>query len=76
MPCVYICRIGISAICSGTTSSPTTITNRTYRPLKSIQANAYAANAAIVIGMTVEGIVTARLFRNAFPNSPASSARR
>ena len=75
-PRVYSRRIGISAICNGTTSSPTTITNRTYRPWNSIQANAYAANAAIVIGITVEGIVTARLFRNAFPNPPASSARR
>ena len=76
MPCVYIRRIGISAICSGTTSSPTTITNRTYRPRNSIHENAYAANAAMVIGITVDGIATARLFRNAFPNPAASSARR
>ena len=62
-------RIGISAIWSGTTSSPTTTTNSTYRPGNSIHENAYAANAAIVIGITVDGIVTARLFMNALPNA-------
>jgi hypothetical protein len=30
-----------------------------------IHANAYAANAAIVMGMTVAGIVTTRLLMNA-----------
>ena len=37
------------------------------RPRNGIQANAYAANAAIVIGMTVAGMVTMRLLRNASP---------
>ena len=69
-PCVYSRRIGIRAICSGTTSRPTTTTNITYRPLNSIHENAYAAKAAIVIGMTVDGIVTAKLFMNALPNPP------
>ena len=59
--------MGISAIWRGTTSSATTIVNRMPRPRKGIQAKAYAANAAIVIGMTVAGIVTMRLFRNASP---------
>ena len=75
-PPTYRRRIGISDICKGTTRRPTTTTNRMYRPRNSIQQNAYAAKAAMVIGMTVEGIVTARLFRKAFPNPSASSAVR
>ena len=41
--------------------------NRMPRPRNGIQAKAYAANAAIVIGMTVAGMVTMRLFRKASP---------
>ena len=39
-PPVYSRRIGISAICSGTTMSPTTSTNITWRPRKSIHEKA------------------------------------
>jgi hypothetical protein len=64
----------MSAICSGTTMRPTTRMNSASRPGKRIHEKAYAANAAIVIGITVDGTVTATLFRNAFWNPPASSA--
>ena len=50
---------------SGTTSRPTTITNRTFRPGKFIQAKAYAAKAATKTGMIVAGIVMNRLLMNA-----------
>ena len=69
-PFANIRRIGMTAICSGTTSSATTATNSTKRPRNSIQENAYAANAAIVIGITVDGIATAKLFMNAFCSPP------
>ncbi len=39
-PRVYSFSSGISAICSGTTSRPTTATNRIWRPLNSIHENA------------------------------------
>ena len=55
---------GISVTWSGTTSSPTTTTNSTFRPRKSIQANAYAANAATITTSTVAGIVMMKLLRN------------
>ena len=51
------------------------ITNRTFLPGNTIQAIAYAANAAIVIGMTVEGMVINRLLKNAFAMSSANSTR-
>ncbi len=65
----------MSAIWSGTISRPTMITNRTFLPGNTIQAIAYAANAAIVIGMTVEGMVINRLLKNAFAMSSANSTR-
>jgi hypothetical protein len=73
---LYSRRMGISDICSGTTSSATTIANRVPRSGKRIQAKAYAAKAAIVIGMTVEGMVTIRLFRKALimPSAPSTVA--
>ena len=70
-PVIPICpntvRIGRTVDCSGTTSSPTTITNRMFRPGNDIHANAYAAKDAMVSGMMVEGIVMNRLFTNEFP---------
>ena len=48
---------GISATCSGTICSAKIATNRKSRPRKSIQANAYAASDARVIGMSTAGIV-------------------
>ncbi len=63
------------AIWSGTTSSATTVMNMTSRPRKCIHEKAYAANAAIVIGITVEGIVTARLLRNALPKPSFNASR-
>jgi hypothetical protein len=56
-------KTGISVICSGTTSSPTTIRKSRFRPGNGIQAKANAAKAAIRIGITVAGTVTKRLFR-------------
>ena len=56
-------RIGMSVACSGTTSRPTTTTNRMFRPGNSIQLNAYAANAATNNGITVAGMLMKRLFR-------------
>ena len=55
------------AIWSGTTSRPTTIAKVRPRNGKRIQAKAYAANAAIVIGISVDGTVTMRLLMKALP---------
>ena len=52
------CKIGKNANCVGTTINDTTITNNQSRPGNCIHANAYAAKAAIVIGIIVAGIVT------------------
>ena len=52
------CNIGKKASWVGTTINETTITNSQSRPGNDIQANAYAANAAMVIGIIVAGIVT------------------
>ena len=48
---------GISATCTGTTSSPTTNRNHQSRPGKSIQAKAYPANEPITTTRAVEGTV-------------------
>ena len=63
---------GISDICKGTIIIP--ITNKKARsfPLKSINANAYAANAAIVIGIIVEGITTAKELKKDLDKSSAN----
>ena len=58
-PPTYSCSSGMSATCSGIASSDTVKMNSDLRPLKSIQANVYAANAAIAIGMIVAGIAIA-----------------
>ena len=47
---------GISAICSGTICSAKIATNKKLRPLKSIQANAYAARQARNTGAITAGI--------------------
>lgn len=52
------CNTGRNASCVGTTIKETTITNNQSRPGNDIHAKAYAAKAAIVIGMIVAGIVT------------------
>src|SRR4051812_37795272 len=62
--CPYAWRIGMNVVWRGTTSSPTTITNSVFLNGKFIQANAYAANAAMKIGMIVAGIVMNRLLMN------------
>jgi pyrimidine operon attenuation protein/uracil phosphoribosyltransferase len=41
-------------------------------PLNSIKANAYAANAAIVIGIMVEGITTAKELKKDLDKSSAN----
>jgi hypothetical protein len=61
------CSSGMSATCSGTASSDTVAMNSHLRPLKSIHANAYAANAAIAIGMIVAGIAIANEFSSESP---------
>ena len=55
-------RTGISVICSGTTSRPTTTRKSHWRPGNSSQAKAKAAKAAIRMGMAVAGMATKRLF--------------
>jgi len=52
-------------ICRGTIIRPTTTPKRNRRAGKSIQAKAYAASAATLMGITVEGMVINRLFRKA-----------
>ena len=59
---------GTRAICSGTICSAKTAMKSTFLPLKSIQANAYAASAAIVSGKTVAGRVIAIELTNASPS--------
>ena len=59
-PLTYIRSSGISATCSGTASRATVPMNSPWRCLKSIQANAYAANAAKAIGMIVAGRAMAK----------------
>jgi hypothetical protein len=60
-------------ITNGTTNSPTTIANRNALPGNFTQANAYAAKAARVIGMTVAGMVTIRLLMKASNIPPRPS---
>ena len=57
----------MSDIWSGTTSSPTTMMKRMPRSGNRIHAKAYAAKAAMVMGMTVDGMVTMRLLMKAAP---------
>ena len=54
----------MNVVWSGTTSRPTTRTNSALRNGKFIHAKAYAANAAMKIGMIVAGIVMNRLLMN------------
>ena len=61
----YISRTGMSDIWSGTTSRAMTTRKSVRRSGKRIQANAYAAKAATVMGMTVDGMVTMRLLMKA-----------
>ena len=68
---LYMRSNGINDICNGTTSNATTTTNSHLRPGKFIQLNAYAAKAAIRIGMNVAGIVTLNVLRNACPTPTA-----
>ena len=49
------------ATCSGMASNDTVAMNRCFRPGNSIQANAYAANVAMAIGMIVAGIEIEKL---------------
>jgi hypothetical protein len=63
----YAFRMGISEIWSGTTRSATTVMKRIRLPGNDIQAKPYAAKAAIRIGMTTAGIVTASVLRKALP---------
>ena len=49
--------------------------NRMSRPGNSMKVNAYAANAAIRIGMNVAGRVMTKLLMNALPMSAPLSMR-
>ena len=51
-------------------AAPTTSTNRTSRPRKCIHEKAYAANAAIVIGITVAGIADREAVQERVPEAP------
>ena len=63
---------GISDICKGTIIIPITNKKAKSFPLKSINANAYAANAAIVIGIIVDGITTANELKKDLDKSSAN----
>ena len=63
---------GISDICKGTIIMAITNKNAMSFPLNSIKANAYAANAAIVIGIMVEGITTAKELKKDLDKSSAN----
>ena len=67
---------GISATCSGTTSSPTTIRNNTSRPRNSIHANAYAASDATITTSRADGTVIRIVFTNAVTMEGSSSRLR
>ena len=58
-------RGGISANCNGTTNKATTKAISNVSPGNSIYASAYAAKAAITIGMIVAGMVTVSVLKNA-----------
>ena len=51
------------------------VRKRTSRPQNSMKVNAYAAKAAIRIGMNVAGSVMARLLMKALPMFDSSMAR-
>ncbi len=53
---------GISATCTGTTSSPTTTRNHQSRPGKSIHAKAYPASAPMTTTSNVDGTVISTVF--------------
>ena len=58
---------GTKADWLGMTNSPTMRMKKKFRPGNSMNVNAYAANAAMRIGMIVAGMLTARELRNAPP---------
>ena len=71
-PLTYIRSSGISATCSGTASRATVPRKSPWRCLKSIHANAYAANAAKAIGMIVAGRAMAKELVNPCFMPPAA----
>ena len=60
----YSRATGISAICSGTTSSATTTRKSQSRPRNGIHANAYAASAATSTTSSDAGTVMSTVFQN------------
>ena len=62
---------GTRAICSGTICSANTAMKAKLRPLKSIQANAYARSDATASAKNTTGIVIASEFRNDWPSVSA-----
>ncbi len=61
--------IGTNATWIGITISATTMMKKKSRPLNSMNVNAYAANAANMIGMTVAGMDTVIELMKAAPMS-------
>ena len=61
------------ATCEGTASSATVRTNNRFRPLNGIHAKAYAANAAIAIGMIVATIAIDAEFSSPLATPPVAS---
>jgi ribosomal protein L18 len=72
-PLEYAERSGISATWDGTASRATVAMNSHSLPRKSIQANAYAAKAAMAIGMIVATMAIEAELSNAF-HSPAPTS--
>ena len=75
-PPLYNWSRGISDIWAGMASSETVAMNSHSRPLKSIQAKAYAAKAAKAIGITVAGRAMARELSKARHSPPWAPADR
>ncbi len=66
---------GISATCTGTTSSPTTTRNSQSRPGNSSQAKAYPANEPRATTSTVAGTAMATVLSSAFVMVSLASSR-
>src|SRR5258708_31915516 len=64
---------GMKVSCRGTARSPTRARKIQSRPGNFIQANAYAAKAAMVTGMITAGVEIMKLLKNPWPRVLAES---
>src|SRR3989441_2139478 len=67
---------GMNVSCSGTASSPTRARKIQLRPQNFIRAKAYAAKAAIAVGMSVAGIAIMKLLKKLGARALAPSTAR